>query len=149
MPPRRGNTKQRSFLNANHRDKGYNETLSHVYETAVASLDKNSSKGGRKKRVPNIFKMCFKSASKQEDEMRDLSAAAYSSRSGTGSLNSINVQNNDPSENEALFLNQNGEVESGQQQSSSSLRGTFKEKFRGGFSRITRNSRRSQVESIY
>eukprot|EP00543_Licmophora_paradoxa_P019294 CAMPEP_0202466806 /NCGR_PEP_ID=MMETSP1360-20130828/69977_1 /ASSEMBLY_ACC=CAM_ASM_000848 /TAXON_ID=515479 /ORGANISM="Licmophora paradoxa, Strain CCMP2313" /LENGTH=42 /DNA_ID= /DNA_START= /DNA_END= /DNA_ORIENTATION= len=42
MPLRGGNKKQKSFLKANHKDKEYNQTLSHVYETAIASLDKKS-----------------------------------------------------------------------------------------------------------
>ena len=51
----------RSSLRSRNKDKEYNETLSHVYETAMAEMDKKKGKNGKKK-LPKFLSLCFRSA---------------------------------------------------------------------------------------
>lgn len=51
-------------MRPNHKNQEYNQTLEHVYETAMANIDDThrKRKGHRKTRVPNILSLCWKSA---------------------------------------------------------------------------------------
>jgi len=51
-----------SSLRADSRNKDYNGTLEHVYETAVANLDDKHKKKRQKCRVPNFLSLCMVSA---------------------------------------------------------------------------------------
>jgi hypothetical protein len=53
-----------SCLRANRSNKRYNETLEHVYQTAIANLDEKHTKRTSRRRfhIPNFLSLCFKSA---------------------------------------------------------------------------------------
>ena len=54
-----------SYLRPNRSKSAYNETLAHVYQTAIANLDEKHTKRAsarRRFRTPNFLSLCLKSA---------------------------------------------------------------------------------------
>ena len=111
-------------MRPNHRNKEYNQTLEHVYETALANMDDKHSKrkNHQKMHIPNILALCWKSAaddvtdsspgSHKRDELGSNSATTISSPGDEARMGATHtvVENDD-----SIFLLKEGELGQGSQ----------------------------------
>jgi hypothetical protein len=91
-----------SSLRANHEEREYNNTLNHVYETALGNLDDNHKKRQRRK-LPRIFSLCIKSAV-DDVVQKDLETAAPELSSGSIGYPYPPIASQSSDSAEAVFL---------------------------------------------